>query len=77
MNEPIYMDAEYESIRTVMKNRGHDGGQLPGKTLTFSPTDRAKRVEALDLRLQQLRKVMPFIGTAAVAVGGLLVGMML
>lgn len=61
MNEPVYMDSEYESIRDVMKSRGHNAGQLPRKTVAFIPEDRADRVLALDQRIQSLQKATPFI----------------
>lgn len=61
MNEPVYMDAEYESIRDVMKSRGRNAGQLPSKAVAFIPEDRADRVLALDQRIQSLQKATPFI----------------
>lgn len=61
MNEPIYMDAEYESIRTIMNSRGTGGNQLPGKPVAFIPAERADRVLELDARIQTIQKIAPFV----------------
>ena len=64
MSEREFMDADYEVISMV--NRGHDpGGELPSVALSFIPSDRAALVEALDHRIQQIRKAMPFIMVGA------------
>lgn len=64
MSEREFMDADYEVIRMV--NRGHGpGGELPSVALSFIPSDRVERVEALDRRIQQLRSAMPYIATGA------------
>lgn len=73
MNKQDYMDADYEVISMVNRKRG-PGGQLPGKQLTFIPSDRAERVEALDHRIQKMKKIMPFVGAGAVALGSFLMG---
>ena len=70
-----YMDADYEVISMVNRKRG-PGGQLPRKTVTFIPAERAERVEALDLRIQQMQKIMPFVGAGAIALGSFLIGTM-
>ena len=64
MNEREFMDADYEVIRMVNRKAG-PGGQLPCATLTFIPSDRAERVEALDHRIQQLRNAMPLLVVGA------------
>jgi hypothetical protein len=62
MNEPIYRDAEYESIRTVMNSRGKHVNQLPVKTIRYIPeTSRTDAVIALDARIAKLQKYAPFI----------------
>jgi hypothetical protein len=64
MSDREYMDADYEVIRMV--NRGHGpGGELPSVTRTFIPSDRVEKVEALDRRIQQVQKAMPYIATGA------------
>lgn len=73
MMEQDYMDADYEVISMVNRKRG-PGGQLPKKVCTFIPAERAERVEALDLRIQQMKKIMPFVGAGAVALGSFLIG---
>lgn len=59
MNEPIYMDAEYESIRTIMKSRGKGADQLPCKVVRHIPEERADAVIALDERIAKLQKWAP------------------
>lgn len=73
MFEKDYMDADYEVISMVNRKRG-PGGQLPGKQLTFIPSERAERVEALDLRIQQIKKIMPFVGAGGIALVSFLIG---
>jgi hypothetical protein len=75
MNEPIYLDAEYESIRAVMKNRGKCFDQLPTKTVRFIPeTSRTDGVIALDKRIEKLQKYAPAIMIGAIIVISFLVG---
>lgn len=73
MSEINYVDAEYESIRTIMKGRGGNGGQLPGKVVRFIPEDRADRILALDARVEVLKKIAPY----ACAAMALLIGLLL
>lgn len=78
MNEPVYLDAEYESIRTIMKSRGGNGGQLPGKTVRFIPeTPRTDALIALDARIAKLQKYAPFIIGGATAIISFLAGLSL
>lgn len=78
MNEPVYLDAEYESIRTIFKNRGSNAGQLPGKVIRFIPeTSRTDAVIALDARIAKLQKYAPFIIGGATAVISFLAGLSL
>lgn len=65
MSEKEYLDADYEVMNMVHRKRS-TGGELPGKTLTFIPTERAERVSQLDARIEQLRKIMPFVGHGTV-----------
>ena len=74
MNEPIYLDTEYESIRTIFNNRGANSNQLPRKTITFIPSDRADRVLALDQRIQVLQKYAPVIFSTTLALVSFLLG---
>lgn len=74
MSDKEYMDADYEVIGMVNRARG---GRLPSKTLTFIPTERAERVEFLDMRIQQVQKVLPYIGAVALAIASLLIGRMI
>ena len=75
MNEPIYRDAEYESIRTVMKSRGRCADQLPVKTVRFIPeTSRTDAVIALDKRIEKLQKHAPAIMIGAIIIVSFLVG---
>lgn len=74
MNEPIYLDVEYESIRTIFNNRGAKANQLPRKTITFIPSDRADRVLALDQRIQVLQKWAPVILGTTLALVSFLLG---
>ena len=73
MSNINYMDAEYESIRTVMKSRGGNGGKLPGKVIRFIPEDRADRILMLDARVKVLERIAPWVGAAM----ALLIGLML
>lgn len=57
MDESMYLDAEYESIRAVMNSRGHSGDKLPGKVVRFLPEERADRVCALDDRIQKIGSI--------------------
>lgn len=71
MSDKDYLDADCEVIGMVNRAKG---GRLPSKTLTFIPTERVERVEALDLRIQQMQKIMPYIGVIALAIISLLIG---
>lgn len=66
MNEHDFMDAEYESIRTIFNGRGNNGGQLPGRVMTFIPAERADAVMELDQRIQLAKKYAPHIAGAMV-----------
>ena len=72
MNNINYVDAEYESIRTIMKSRGGNGGQLPGKVIRFIPEDRADRILTLDARVKVLERIAPWVGAAMALLIGLL-----
>lgn len=72
MNNINYVDAEYESIRTIMKSRGGNGGQLPGKVIRFIPEDRADRILTLDARVKVLERIAPWAGAAMALLVGLL-----
>ena len=74
MSEPIYVDAEYESIRTIMKNRGTNGGQLPGKVVHYIPEERADAVIALDKRIETLQRYAPAFMIAATVLSSFLAG---
>ena len=74
MNEPIYMDAEYESIRTIMISRGKGGGQLPGKVVHYIPEERADAVIALDKRIETLQRYAPAFMIAATVLISFLAG---
>lgn len=74
MNEPIYLDAEYESIRTVMNSRGKHGDQLPSKTVAFIPAERADAVIKLDERIQVMQKWAPLFILGATIIVSFLVG---
>lgn len=73
MSNINYVDAEYESIRTIMKSRGGNGGQLPGKVIRYIPENRADRILALDARVKVMERIAPWIGAAM----ALLIGLML
>lgn len=70
LSKPV--DAEYESIRTIMLNRGKGANQLPRVTLHFVPEERAATVLALDERIQKVKAYMPLIMTGAIALSFLL-----
>lgn len=74
MNEPIFLDAEYESLRSIFKSRGGNAGQLPKKAVTFIPTERAEAVQQLDQRIQTLRKYAPWILMGAISLISFLAG---
>jgi len=75
MNEPIVMDAEYESIRTIFKNRGNNADQLPKKTIHYIPeTSRTDAVIALDARIAKLQQYAPFIISGATILLSFLAG---
>lgn len=74
MSEPIYVDAEYESIRTIMKSRGTNGGQLPGKVVHYIPEERAEAVIALDKRIETLQRYAPVFMIAATVLISFLAG---
>ena len=78
MNEPIVMDAEYESIRTIFKSRGGNADQLPSKAIRFIPeTSRTDAVIALDARIAKLQKYAPFIIGGATALISFFAGLSL
>lgn len=72
MSNINYVDAEYESIRTIMKSRGQNAGQLPGKAIRFIPDERADRILALDARVEVLKKIAPYVGAAMALIVGLM-----
>lgn len=74
MFEQDYMDADYEVIQMVNRKRG-PGGELPRKAVTFIPQERAEQVMALDLRIQKIQKMMPWISAAALSLASLIIGM--
>ena len=61
MNEPNFMDAEFDAIEAIFKKRDQNAGRLPGKKVSYIPEDRAKAVLELDKRMQKMRKIFPFI----------------
>ena len=73
MSEKEYQNADYEVIGMVNRK----AGQLPRKSLTFIPTERAERVEALDRRIQQFRKVAPYVCAALIAIISMMIGRMM
>lgn len=75
MFEQDYIDADYEVISMVNRKRG-PGGELPSKKITFIPAQRAEMVVALDLRIQQMKKIMPFVGAGVIALITFLIGTM-
>lgn len=76
MNEPLYQDSEYESIRSIFDSRGNNQGQLPGKRVAFIPAERADKVLALDERIQTIQKLTPYIVGGAIILA-FFVGLML
>lgn len=74
MSDKQYMDADWEVISMVNKGRGK-GGELPGKAVHFIPEKNAERVLALDNRLQQAQKAMPYIMAGVSALMGLVIGL--
>ena len=66
MNEHDFLDAEYESIRTIFNGRGNNGGQLPCKVISFIPAERADAVLELDQRIQTAKKYSPYIAGAMI-----------
>jgi len=75
MNEPFYMDAEFEPIEAMFKNRNRKANQLPGKVVHFIPEENAPRVLELDKRIQKIQKLMPYISAAALSLASLIIGM--
>lgn len=74
MNEPIFLDAEYESLRSIFKSRGGNAGQLPRKAVTFIPAERAEAVQQLDHRIQTLKKYAPYVLMGTIALLSFLAG---
>ena len=64
MKEEMYIDDEYESIRQIMRSRGQNAGQLPGRVVRFIPDSRADKILALDNRVEQMKRIAPFVGLA-------------
>lgn len=73
MSEKEYQNADYEVIGMVNRK----AGQLPRKSLTFIPTERAERVEALDRRIRQFRKIAPYVGAVLIAAISMMIGRMM
>ena len=73
MSEREYRIADDQVIRMVNRK----ASRLPSKMVTFIPTERVERVEALDLRIQQLQKITPYAGAAILAIVSLLIGRMM
>lgn len=61
MNNPIIIDAEFEPIEAMFKNRGRNADQLPGKPVRFIPEERADALLELDKRILKLRKILPAV----------------
>ena len=74
MSDKQYMDADYEVISMVNRGRGN-GGELPCKVIHFIPEDNAKTVLALDTRIRQFQKAMPYIAAGAAALLSFIVGL--
>lgn len=77
MSEREFMDADYEVIGMVNRCHIHGpgpGGELPSVALSFIPSDRAALVEALDRRIQQVRRILPYVCAATLLLTGLLLG---
>lgn len=72
MSNIDYVDAEYESIRTIMESRGRNTGKLPGKVIRFIPESRADQILALDARVEVLKKFAPWVGAAMALIVGLM-----
>ena len=73
MSEMDFANADREVIRMV--NRGHGpGGELPSVTRTFIPSDRVAKAEALDQRLQELQRIVPYVCAALSLLAGFLIG---
>ena len=73
MTDREYMKADAEVIRMVNRGRG-PGGELPSLGVTFIPTARAAKAEALDHRIQQLQRILPYVYAATLLLSGLLIG---
>ena len=75
MNEPIYMDAEYASLRAVMNSRYKSGNQLPTKIIRYIPeTSRTDAVIALDKRIEKLQKMAPMVMIGGIVLLSFLAG---
>ena len=74
MSEKAYLDADYEVISMVNRGRGN-GGELPRKVIHFIPEQNAKTVLALDARIRQFQKAMPYIAAGAAALLSFIVGL--
>ena len=74
MSELQYKDADYEVISMVNRGRG-TGGELPSKVIHFIPEQNAKTVLALDARIQQVKKAMPYIAVGAAALLSFIIGL--
>lgn len=66
MSDKEFNAADQQVISMVNRGRG-PGGELPCRSLTFIPSDRADRVTALDERIQAVKKIMPLIVAGAVS----------
>ena len=45
--------------------------------MTFIPTERVEHMEALDRRIQQIQRALPFVSAAALVLAGLAIGRMM
>jgi len=58
--EKAFIEADDEVISMVNGRHG-PGGELPSRTVTFIPSERAEKLDILDLRIQNLQLILPCI----------------
>ena len=69
----LVVDAEYESIRDIMKNRGTNAGQNKRIPVTILRQDKVDNYEKLDERMHRLQIAL----VIAIAVLGFIAGAMI
>lgn len=56
-----YMDAQYESIRSVMDSRGTTGGQNKRIPVTLVSKDRAEHLDKVEERIHNVQIALYFV----------------